>query len=245
MIVCLLSMVLLLSGCQGKANVDANSDNPLIQSEGMESESMEYTKENLAEEKLPEGTVSITDGEQARLNIALESVEVPDGYVLATVSHGEHDKVPVTIYRYTKDGELNSGGEHFSITMSDDNNKLLGFTFMNRVFDVDNGLIEAVDAEFNAIQFLNRVEPGLVEGSSHLWTSQHDETITVEGKEYTISGMKYKCYSRNTDLYYWVIVGRDGQIITFEQDIVWSDGMAERISEQWLHDWWRLENNNF
>ena len=245
LLVFLISSALLLSGCQGKDTVDANSDNPVIQWEGAESESMEYTKEHLEEASVAEGTVSITDDEQARLNLALESVEVPSGYALTTVSHGEQDKIPVTVYRYTQDGELNPGGEHFSITMDDARNKLLGFTFMNRVFDLNNGLIEEAEANSTAIDFLNRVEPGLVESSSHLWTSPHHETIEVEGEEYSISGIKYKCYSRSSDLYYWVIVGHDGQIITFEQDIVWSNGMSERISEQWLHDWWRTENNNF
>jgi len=51
--------------------------------------------------------------------------------------------------------------------------------------------------------------------------------------------MKYKCYVPENDSWTWVIVGPDGNIMAFEQDIKWKGG---RITEKWLHDSWLLEH---
>jgi hypothetical protein len=41
--------------------------------------------------------------------------------------------------------------------------------------------------------------------------------------------------------YAWVIVGTEGEVITFERDIVWNTSMSERSTEKWLHDEWRVK----
>lgn len=47
--------------------------------------------------------------------------------------------------------------------------------------------------------------------------------------------MKYKCFNRDEDNYTWIIVGPCGQVIAFEQGIIWNNG---RVTEKWLHDSW-------
>ena len=39
-------------------------------------------------------------------------------------------------------------------------------------------------------------------------------------------------------LYAWVIVGEDGQIVTYERDVAWSSAEARRHTHMWLHDQW-------
>jgi hypothetical protein len=49
--------------------------------------------------------------------------------------------------------------------------------------------------------------------------------------------MKVKMHHDN-GLYGWVIVGSDGQVITFERDIAWDAGEGRRGTQMWLHDAW-------
>lgn len=90
---------------------------------------------------------------------------------------------------------------------------------------------------------LSKAQPGLFEKLENLWIDKHDETIVVtkgdKRETVTISGMKYKCYLPEENNYAWVIVGPGGQIITFEQGIIWSNG---RVTEKWLHDSWVEES---
>lgn len=57
----------------------------------------------------------------------------------------------------------------------------------------------------------------------------------ADGKNIIISGMKYKCYVESEDNYLWIIFDKNGEIITFERDIIWKNG---RVTEKWLHDTW-------
>ncbi|MEC1717867.1 hypothetical protein ABEV09_16095 [Schinkia azotoformans] len=54
----------------------------------------------------------------------------------------------------------------------------------------------------------------------------------------TITGMKYKCYLPDEDMWAWMIVSLDEKTITFEQGIKWKGG---RVTEKWLHDNWLSE----
>lgn len=92
-------------------------------------------------------------------------------------------------------------------------------------------------------QYLAKVEPDLWDKLQNQWIDSHDETIVVDGKNVTITGMKYKCYIPTEKTYAWVIVGSNGQIITFERGIRWSNQMSTRLTEKWLHDNWIMERD--
>lgn len=174
---------------------------------------------------------------QIAFDQALQSLSIPEGYEFKGVRSGRQNQTEVWIFRYEKsNGENNGlGGEHYSFTVNKESYKILGFTWMDRRFESGLELPSEKQTEEIAKSFLNRMEPGLFDRLENLWIRSHDEVITVDGQQMTVTGMKYKCYLPDADTYAWVIVGSDEKIITFEQGIKWESG---RITEKWLHDSW-------
>lgn len=174
---------------------------------------------------------------QKTLDQVLQSHSVPEGYELKNVFSGKQNEAEVWIFRYEKaNGENNGlGGEHYSFTVNKESDKILGFTWMDKRFESGQELPTKKQTEEIAKSFLNRIEPGLFDRLENLWIRPHDELITVDGQQMTITGMKYKCYLPDEDTYAWLIIGPDKKIITFEQGIKWESG---RITEKWLHDSW-------
>lgn len=171
---------------------------------------------------------------------ALQPLTIPDGYVLKNIQSQTQNGEDVQWFRYEKaSGENNGvGGEHFSFVVTKNSNILLGFTWMDKSL-VEGELPTKEATKEVAKEFLDTVEPGLFAKLDNLWIDKHDESITIkndaEQENVTISGMKYKCYLKENDDYAWVIVGRNGKVITFEQGIKWING---RVTEKWLHDSW-------
>ncbi|WAA09868.1 hypothetical protein OE104_00345 [Fervidibacillus albus] len=156
---------------------------------------------------------------------------------MKNVFSGKQNEAEVWIFRFEKaNGENNGlGGEHYSFTVNKESDKILGFTWMDKRFESGQELPTKKQTEEIAKSFLNRIEPGLFDRLENLWIRPHDELITVDGQQMTITGMKYKCYLPDEDTYAWLIIGPDKKIITFEQGIKWESG---RITEKWLHDSW-------
>ncbi|MBB4825584.1 hypothetical protein HNO89_002820 [Sporosarcina luteola] len=177
---------------------------------------------------------------QKALDKALQTLSIPEGYELKEVRSGIQNKSEVWIFRYEKSNGENNGlkGEHYSFTVNKENNKILGFSWMDQRFESSEKLLSKKQTEKIAKSFLNRIEPGLFDRLENLWIRPHDEVITVDGQQMTVTGMKFKCYLSDEDTYAWVIIGPDEKIITFEQGIKWESG---RKTEKWLHDSW-LEN---
>lgn len=176
------------------------------------------------------------------LERVLELLPVPEGYKLKSVQDQKQNQVDVFVFRYEKSlGENNGlGGEHFSFVVEKRNNRILGFTWMDKSLSEDK-LPSKEETKVVVKEFLDKIEPGMFERLENLWIDKHDEIITLNDgrdREYAsvaISGMKYKCYLEDEDNYAWVIVGFDCKIITFEQGIIWNNG---RVTEKWLHDSW-------
>lgn len=176
------------------------------------------------------------------LERALELVTVPNDYTLVAVQGQKQNSADVWVFRFEKvSGENNGlGGEHFSFVVEKNHYKLLGFTWMDQK-QTKGELPSKEETIAIAKAFLDKAEPGLFGKLQNLWIDRHDEVITLRDSEtmvnraVTVSGMKYKCYLKEKDDYAWVIVGPGGNVITFEQGIVWNNG---RVTEKWLHDSW-------
>jgi hypothetical protein len=178
------------------------------------------------------------------LSSALQLVTIPEGYVLKSVQDEKQNGADVWWFRYEKASGVNNGvgGEHFSFIVTKNSHKLLGFTWMDAHLAEGELPSKGATKEI-AKAFLDKVEPSLFTRLDNLWIDQHDESITIkngeEQEKITISGMKYKCYLKDNDDYAWVIVGKNGKVITFEQGIKWVNG---RVTEKWLHDSWLPAN---
>ncbi|MFP7737485.1 YcdB/YcdC domain-containing protein [Priestia aryabhattai] len=180
---------------------------------------------------------------QSTLDHTLKSLSIPKNYELKNVQNKKQNNSNVLIFRFEKsDGQNNRlNGEHYSITVDKDTEKILGFTWMDKSLS-EGSLPSPRQTKEVSKDFLNKIEPGLFNKLENLWIKPHEEIIFDEnGKEIKVIGMKYKCYKKDDDTYAWVIVGPHNQIITFEQEIIWNGG---RVTEKWLHDTWLLENGS-
>jgi hypothetical protein len=175
-----------------------------------------------------------------QLEFAKKIIDIPIGYVFDKSYQTVTDGNKGYLFRYTKGINDQLGGEHFSfIVTADAPYKLLGFTYMDKRF-ANKKLISKDETESIARNFLKKADIQLNKNLENQWIDQHDEQIIIDGKTITVTGMKYKCYNKTDNTCTWVIIGSDGTIITFERDIIWSNGMQKRITEKWLHDNWLI-----
>lgn len=177
---------------------------------------------------------------QPALETALKLLTIPEKYELKNVRNEKQNATDVWIFRYEKsNGENNGlGGEHYSFTVDKENNKLLGFSWMDQQFARGQELPSKKRTEQISRHFYDRLQSGLADKLENLWIEPHNEMIKIGSKEVIITGMKYKCYKRDEDTYTWVIVGPNDNIIAFEQEIRWDSG---RVTEKWLDDRWLIE----
>jgi len=188
-----------------------------------------------------EQSTMLMDEASEALADALKVLPVPKGYSIKSAHRVKQNSTDTWLFRYEKASGDNNGldGEHFSIVLEKKSRRILGFTWMDQ--SLSKGQLPSKGETLAVAKgFLDKVEPGRFDKLENLWIDRHDEIITIKdktgNKPVTISGMKYKCYRKDEDNYAWVIIGPSGQIITFEQGIVWKNG---RVTEKWLHDNWR------
>lgn len=163
------------------------------------------------------------------------ALTVPKTFTQVTARQEHHDAHPVTVTR-AQAGEPGYGGEHVT-TVIDDDGTLYGYTRQTAGFPAD-AMPDREEAEQTAFAFLNSIDPEFAAGLTVQWIDQHDETIAgADGAPVTVSGMKVKT-RHDSGLYTWVIVGAEGQIITYERDVAWDTGHARRQTAMWLHDAW-------
>lgn len=142
----------------------------------------------------------------------------------------------ITLHRYTKGKDIGLKGEHISFVY-DEKSRMLGLTRMLEKFEKkDNFSLSKEDAVKFATQFLKLQAPKLLDKYKLLWVDMHDETIIKNGRKIIISGLKVKCQNLDDKKYFWLIVANDGQIITFERDVIWNFLKQSRTTEKWLHD---------
>lgn len=176
------------------------------------------------------------------LNYFQSHVNIPDGYILASVKDVKVDKKEAYCFRYIKDVNNVLGGEHFSFIVTKDSPYvILGFTTMDSKY-IDKEQLNKEEVQKISTEFLSKIDDSLLNDLELQWIDSHDEEIVIDGVKKIVRGLKCKYYRPSQEDYAWVIVGYDGTIITFERDILWSEGMQKRITEKWLHDSWLKEN---
>lgn len=183
--------------------------------------------------------MNLEEYQQEALNHALTKLTIPEGYEGKSVRSVKQDKVDVWVFRYEKaNGENNGlGGEHYSFTVTQDKYKVVGVMWMDQRFEKGQSLPSHGETREIVEEYLQKVEPGLFQRSENTWIRREDSSIIVNGKEMTLTGVRYKLFMPGDNKWGWVIVGPDGNIMSFEQDMIWMGG---RISEMWLHDSWIL-----
>ena len=169
--------------------------------------------------------------------MAAAGLSAPEGWQAVSVRRELHDDRPVTVVRFEADPVPTQGGEHVTAVV-DDEATLLGYTRMIASDATRQPLADHEEAEQHAMRWLAGFAPEYAEGLSVSWVAPHDETVTdATGAEHTISGVKVKAHHRS-GLYAWVIVDRQGQVITWERDIRWDGSAGRRATQMWLHDSW-------
>jgi hypothetical protein len=176
-----------------------------------------------------------------------QRLEIPSRFVLVNQQSVFMDGEPVWHLRYERADQQNRSlhGEHISAVISQKGDRLKGFTRMDEQLSKGE-LPDQEQARKTAIAYLQKHAPDLINTMEIRWIKPHEERIQVRSEagqpqSVTIVGMKVKCYSPTDGRYFWVIVGAQAQIITFERDIVWSTDMGRRQTEKWLHDTWLAE----
>lgn len=181
------------------------------------------------------------DQANEQLKYFTDQVNIPSGYKILSIAAIQADQTEAYCFRYAKGTNTKLGGEHFSFIVTQNAPyKILGFTFMDVKY-VDNDQLNKEQTEKIATDFLKAIDPMFFEQLQLQWIDIHDEQIDINGQKETVRGMKCKYYRPSHKDYAWIIVGYDGSIVTFERDILWSNGMQKRITEKWLHDSWLSE----
>lgn len=172
---------------------------------------------------------------------------IPQNYSLAAQMPVNVDQQQAMLSRYVRRDGVNSqiGGEHFSVVYRVDGH-LLGFTRMDGEL-VGKALPSRDETEKIAMAFLKDYAPDLLINASLNFIEPHDETITLENggqnQAVTLTGMKVKMRNKSDGLYFWVIVGADKKVMTFERDIYWQNRpYGHRRTEMWLHDQYLTKN---
>lgn len=183
-------------------------------------------------------TMNLKPNQQVALDSVLNFISIPKDYVLVNVNEGAQDNENIIVFRYQKNEELNIGGEHFSFTVREKDNLLLGVMWMDSKFIKDNELPTKEQTSKIAEEYIKKIDPDLFNKLELQWISSHDEKIIIDNKEIVVSGMKYKCYIPAEKTYTWVVVGSGGDVTIFERGLVWDGVLGQRGSEGWLYDTW-------
>ncbi len=175
------------------------------------------------------------------LEIATTLVPVPSYYTLVDAHRVTRNERSVWRFRHARSDGSNAvlGGEHISFVVDEKRSCLLGMTRMEKRF-AEGDIPDREKARTVAEEFVADAAADLHGGLDVLWIEPHDETITADGCDVVITGMKVKCRDQS-GTYAWVIVGPCNEVITFERDVIWNDDMSRRETEQWLHDDWLAE----
>ncbi len=144
-------------------------------------------------------------------------------------------------YQPSKEKTVQLGSTHLS-TIVAEVGRLKGFYWLAPEL-ADGQLPSKEEAENIATTFLKTYAPDLYEDKEIHWIKPHDEILTVNGDDITITGMKVKMRNPKDGRWFWVIVGKHQRPIIFERDIVWISFPGKRQTEKWLHDAWLQKNN--
>jgi hypothetical protein len=178
-----------------------------------------------------------------------KTVTVPPGYELTDTHMEKHDDLVMFRFRHTrKDGVcVGLGGEHFSVSVDMDATRILGTMHVDRKH-TGSGLPDNDSARDTALTYLGKVCPDLVPKLELKWilalreqpeSPPRDSPFPMKdekGATKLVTGIRVKFFVPEEKKWAWVIVGRGGDIIAFERDIVWNTVLGRRSTEAWLHD---------
>ncbi|GAB5565206.1 MAG: hypothetical protein Wins2KO_22690 [Winogradskyella sp.] len=164
-------------------------------------------------------------------------VIIPNEFHFHSVQKVQIDSILAYLFRYQKNDNDELRGQHFSFIVSENEKKILGFTNMDIKYS-NCKMISKAETEIIARDFLLKMDAKLFESLENLWIAPHNEELILNNDKTAICGMKYKCFSSSNNDYAWVIVGFNGEIITYERDIKWNSEEKKRITHKWLHDNW-------
>ena len=178
--------------------------------------------------------------------IVQKLIDVPVGFEGVSVHHVTHDGEPIVWVRYKKKDQVDQlGGEHFSVTFTEKTKLLKGFMHLEEQFDTDV-VSDEEKAQKIAFEFLKKHAADIVDSVEVRWirplnktpvSSPHDDPFVLKSGT-KIIGMRVKLLIQSNKKYGWVIVGKNGKVITFERDIGWDTVNKCRSTERWLHDSW-------
>lgn len=171
-------------------------------------------------------------------HLLLEADSPPSVYQRVLQATVKYNQQSAYLMRFQQNNRtVDFGGEHISVITSKDS--LLGFARFRFRDEVNvESLPTKPIAEKIALDFVRKLAPDLLENKQILWIQPHSEPMQKDGKSIQVWGMKVKCRDLNTGLYFWVVVGADKQVITFERDIKWITFPGKRGTEKWLADAW-------
>ncbi len=177
-----------------------------------------------------------------------KKVKIPAGYVLSSVRLLPHDAIPVFVFRYERENEVNSGlgGEYFSVAVDIEVTKIMGIMHIDKMH-CGSGLPSEDEAKTQAMEFIGKLAPELTDSIEIKWVAPlrevpesvpHDSPFPFkdEGKKALVTGMRVKMFFTELQAWGWVIVGRNNTIIAFEREIIWNTMMHRRSTPAWLHD---------
>lgn len=166
----------------------------------------------------------------------------PLGFTSISIREESHGGRPVVVERTQSGYGLEYGREHVTTVTGADDGILYGYTRQVPTTDIDR--VPGTDAATRiAYDFLERVAPEYSRGLTHQWSDRHDETVRdADGTDRTVTGIKVKNYHSDGS-YTWVIVGENGQIITYERGVSWDTVQGRRETSMWLHDTWITTRN--
>ncbi len=149
---------------------------------------------------------------------------------------GKWNENDIILYRYTKNKNLDLGSEHISFVYDEDK-KLMGLTRILAKYEKkDNFSLSKEEAKRILLNFLEKYSKDLLDNYKILWIDFHDEVFKKDEKKLSITGLKVKCQNLNDKKYFWLIIGDDKSIITFERDVIWDFEKSMRHTQKWLHD---------
>lgn len=201
-----------------------------------------------------DGNPELEKRRDAALSFLRGVVSIPADHSLTSTWLRKHDDLVVFIFRFEKkSGECNGvGGEYFAASVDMDATRVMGFMHVDRS-QTGPGLPSEEDAKTRAYEVLPALAPDLADRLTLKWILPLNEvpqspprdtpfTMTDDnGVKHAVTAVRVKFHDATTNRWAWILVGRGGELVGFEREIVWNTVFVRRSTEAWLLDEFVLE----